>query len=244
MFVFRMNVKRRPFELLQTLNRDEEWYSVVISRLDDWNVGPHMIYNKVYLEGEDGQYQETNSVGVYKSQYATEDMFLEGIYKRPMHNLSTTLEVYNSLSIEQKEIIDGIKGIANNFPCAFWWHDGKNDDRCQFIGLHVHLLVACKDQLSQVYNYRNISQRLKRHGVDIKSQRVRNLDALTHHLLLPPRTLLGCNNLQMCGLISRLVGMGDEYGDFARPPIDFTEDEEPVVDQTQVETSGAIRFME
>ena len=205
MFVFRMNVKKRPFELLGSLSRDEDWYSVVISRLDDWNIGPHMILNKVYMEDEEGQYQETNSAGIYKSVYATEQMFVDGIYKKPMHNLSTTLEVYNSLSVEQKEIIDGIKSIANNFPSAFFWHDGKADDGCQFIGLHVHLLVSCKDQLSQVYSYRNISQRLKRHGVDVKSQKVRNLDALTRHLLLPPRTLLGCNNMQMCGLISRLM---------------------------------------
>ena len=133
MFVFRMNVKRRPFELLQTLCRDEEWYSVVISRLDDWNIGPHMVLSKVYLEGEDGDYQETNSSGVYKSTYATEEMFEAGIHKRPYHNLSTTLDVYNGLSLEQKEIVDGIKGIANNFPCAYWWHDGQHDEGCQFI---------------------------------------------------------------------------------------------------------------
>ena len=245
MFVhFRMNVKRRPFELLQTLCRDEEWYSVVVSRLDDWNIGPNMILSKVYLEGDDGSYQETNSAGVYKSCYATEEMFESGIHKRPFHNLSTTLDVYNGLSIEQKEIVDGIKGIANNFPTAIWWHDGQTDEGCQFIGLHIHMLVHCKEQLCQVYSYRNIAQRLKRHGVDVKSQRVRNLDALTRHLLMPPRTLLGCNNLQMCGLIGRLQGMSCCQEEFVRAPINFDEDEQPILDQSQVETSGAVRYME
>ena len=245
MFVhFRMNVKRRPFELLQTLCRDEEWYSVVVSRLDDWNIGPNMILSKVYLEDDEGNYQETNSQGVYKSCYATETMFESGIHKHPYHNLSTTLDVYNSLSNEQKEIVDGIKGIANNFPTAIWWHDGNSDEGCQFIGLHIHMLVHCKEQLCQVYSYRNTAQRLKRHGVDIKSQRVRNLDALTRHLLLPPRVLLGCNNLQMCGLIGRLKDMVCCEADFVKPPINFDDDEQPILDQSQVEASGAVKYME
>ena len=245
MFVFRMNVKRRPIELLGSLTQDQDWYSVVISRIDDWNIAPHMILNKVSLEGDDGEYEETNTVGVYKSCYATEQMYDNGIFKRPTHNLSTTLEVYNSLSLEQKEIIDSVKSIANNFPSAFFWHDGKSDDGCQFLDLHIHMLIASKEQLSQVYNYRNMSQRLKRHEVDIKSQRVRNLDALTRHLLQPPRTLLGCNNMQMCGLISRLVSM---KGTGDMEPVDleinFNEDEEPIVDKSQIETAGAIRWME
>ena len=130
MFVFRRNVKRRPIELLGSVVHDNDWYSVVISQIDEQNILPHFILNKVYLEKEDGQFEETNTTGVYKSCYATEKMFEDGIYKHPTHNLSTTLQVYNEMTLEQKEIVDSIKGIANNFPSAFWWHDGRADDHC------------------------------------------------------------------------------------------------------------------
>ena len=240
-----MNVKRRPIELLGSITEDTDWYSVVISRIDDWNISPHYILNKVYLEGDDGQFEETNTTGIYKSCYATEKMFEEGIYKHPTHNLSTTLQVYNEMTLEQKEIVDSVKSIANNFPSAFFWHDGKSDDGCQFIGLHIHMLIASREQLSQVYNYRNMTTRLKRHGLDVKSQRVRNIDALTRHLLQPPRTLLGCNNMQLCGLITRIVDMNGA-GDMGAVDLDinFNEDEEPIVDKSTVETGGAIKWME
>ena len=223
-----MNVKRRPIELLGSITHDTDWYSVVISRIDEQNILPHFILNKVYLEEEDGQFEETNTTGIYKSCYATEKMFEEGIYKHPKHNLSTTLQVYNEMTLEQKEIVDSIKGIANNFPSAFFWHDGKSDDHCQFIGLHIHLLAASPEQLPHVYNYRNLTTRLRRHGVDVKSQRVRNIDALTRHLMQPPRTLLGCNNMQLCGLITRIVNMNGA-GDTGAVDVDINFNEESLL---------------
>ena len=98
MFDFRMNVRRRPIEILGSIVPDDQWYSVIISNLDK-KVEPHFILNKVYQEAEDGTYEETNTVGVYKSRHATEQDFEIGIYKHPTHNLSTTLAVYNEMSL-------------------------------------------------------------------------------------------------------------------------------------------------
>ena len=96
-----------------------------------------------------------------------------------------------------------------------------------------------------MYNYRNLTTRLKRHGVDVKSQRVRNIDALTRHLMQPPRTLLGCNNMQLRGLITRIMNMNGA-GDTGAVDIDidFNKEEEPIVDKSAVETTGAIKWME
>ena len=148
------------------------------------------------------------------------------------------------MSLAQKEVVDSIKGMCNNFSSAVFWHDGKADDHCQFIGLHIHLLVGSPEQLSRVYNYRNMSQRLCRHGSVIKSQKVRNIDALTHHLLEPPRTLFGCNHMQLCGLINRLSKI-DKDGDmgYADLDINFNKEDEPVIEQSVVETASAINWI-
>ena len=90
-----------------------------------------------------------------------------------------------------------------------------------------------------------MSQRLRRHGINIKLQKVRNIDALTWHLLEPPRTLLICNHMQLCGLITRFSKI-DNNGDMgvADLDIDFNNEEEPVVDQSVVETSSAINWIQ
>ena len=77
--------------------------------------------------------------------------YREGISLYTTHNFATQIERYNELSEDQKIIVDSIKQICNTFPTAFFWHNGHADDQCQFIGLHIHLLIGSKEQLSQIY---------------------------------------------------------------------------------------------
>ena len=148
-------------------------------------------------KGDQDGFQQTQSGG-YMCRDAEIQDFTEGITFHTTHNFATLIERYNELSEDQKIIVDSIKQICNTFPCAFFWHNGHADDKCQFTGLHIHLLLGSKDQLSQIYRYRNIVSKMKSRGVDVKSQTVRYLQALGKHLLKPPRILMGCNNMQLC----------------------------------------------
>ena len=62
--------------------------------------------------------------------------YTERISLHTTHNFATHIERYNELSEDPKIIVDSIKQICKTFPCAFFWHNGHADDKCQFIGLH------------------------------------------------------------------------------------------------------------
>ena len=63
--------------------------------------------------------------------------------------------------------------------------------------------MGSKEQLSQIYRYRKLVTEMKARGVDVKSQKVRYLQALGKHLLQPPRLLMGCKNMQLCSQLHR-----------------------------------------
>lgn len=197
-----MNAIKRPIEIAEEIVGADNWFSVVISNIED-KIQLQDVQNKIYeiCEGGDG-FQKTQS-GNYLNKYAQVEEYNEGISLHPTHNFATQLERYNELSEEQKIIIDSIKQICNTFPCAFFWHNGNAEDKCQFIGLHIHLLLGSKHQLSQIYRYRNIVSMMKSRGVDVRSQKVRYLQALVKQLLTPPRILMGCNNIQLCSQLHR-----------------------------------------
>lgn len=90
-----------------------------------------------------------------------------------------------------------IKSFCNSLPCTFWWHNGNQDDKCQFHGLHIHLIVVQKQSLEQAGKYRTMKRVLNTLNVQCKYQKVRNLDALIAHLQTPPRVLLGANNAEL-----------------------------------------------
>ena len=133
------------------------------------------------------------------------------------------------------------------FPCAFFWHNGHADDKCQFIGLHIHLLLGSKDHLSQIYRYRNIVSKMQSRGLDVKSQKVRFLQALGKHLLKTPRILMGCNNIQFCSQIYRWKKEVDETKD----PItendfenfNFDKDEMPLENNKNEEGLTGVNFL-
>lgn len=119
----------------------------------------------------------------------------------PTNHFATPLDTYNKLTDEGREIVDSIKYFANNFPTSFIWHDGVADDECQFHGLHVHMICASDKKLSQITMVKTTKQRLSRHRVDIKCQKVRYINNLARHLQTAPRQLLGCNNLNLCPIL-------------------------------------------
>ena len=191
-----MNARKRPIEIAEEIVARDNWYSVVISNLDD-KLEVQDIHSKIYteVEGSEEGFQQTKTGG-YICKYAEIEDYKEGI---SLHQIKR----YNELTEDQKIIVDSIKQISNTFPTAFFWHNGNADDKCQFIGLHIHLLVGSKEQLSQIYRYRNLVTKLKSRGVDVKSQKVRYLQALGKHLLKTPRLLMGCNNMQLCSQLHR-----------------------------------------
>lgn len=197
-----MNTRKRPIELAEEIVSAENWYSIVISNRAN-KIQVQDIQNKIYTENENEEGFVQSQHGAYITRYAEINDYQEGIALHTTHNFATQLERYNELSEDQKIIVDSVKQIANTFPSAFFWHNGEVDGKCQFIGLHIHMLVGSKDQLTQIYRYRTLVSKFKARGVDVKSQKARYLQALGKHLLKPPRLLMGCNNIHLCAQLHR-----------------------------------------
>lgn len=88
---------------------------------------------------------------------------------------------------------------------------------------------------------------MKSRGLDVKSQKVRYLQALGKHLLKPPRILMGCNNMQLCSQLHRWRKEADE----AQDPIsendfenfNFDKDEMPLENNKNEEGLTGVNFL-
>lgn len=200
---------------------EREWYSIVICNLKNLVTIP-AIQVKTYIEEESGEFKK-NDKGTYFTSYATEKDYVNDIALKPAATFCTPLEIYNSLSREQREVTDAIKFLCNSYPTAYIWHNGQADDGCKFHGLHVHLIQSCSQKISGDFVMRQAKQRLQRHDVEVKTQRINQVDALTRHLLTKPRFLLGVNNMDLCARIVRLrpTVRNEEYTE-----VDFEKDDD------------------
>ena len=88
---------------------------------------------------------------------------------------------------------------------------------------------------------------MKSRGVDVKSQKVRYLQALGKHLLKPPRLLMGCNNMQLC---SQLYRWSKEMQDVQDPTpendyqeFNFDKDEMPMESTKNSEGLTGVNFL-
>lgn len=241
-----MNTRKRPIELAEEVVAADNWYSLVISKIDG-KVQVQDIQNKIFTEKENEEgFQQTQS-GAYMSKYAELEDYREGIALHTTHNFATQIDRYNELSEDQKIIVDSIKQISNTFPTAFFWHNGHADTQCQFIGLHIHMLVGSKEQLSQIYRYRNLISKMKARGVDVKSQKVRHLQALGKHLLKPPRVLMGCNNMHLCSQLYRwskeIQSEQDPVDENNYEQFNFDRDEMPPETNKNEEGATGVNFL-
>lgn len=139
-----------------------------------------------------------------------------------MVQFSTPLDIYSTLSEEQKQITNEIKTFVNTKPSVFIWHNGTSDNSCQFHGLHIHIVYNYSGKLSDLYRYKTLKRKCQEYGLSCRHQKVQRLDALLNHLQQKPRTVLGCNNLSLCGRLVRtftLTSIMDETFDFTHDEV-------------------------
>lgn len=81
-----MNARKRPIEIAEEVVAQDNWYSVVISNLDN-KVEVQDIQNKIYteVEGSEEGFQQTKSGG-YISKYAEIEQYKEGISLYTTHS--------------------------------------------------------------------------------------------------------------------------------------------------------------
>ena len=171
-----------------------------------------------------GGYQKTDR-GIYLTKYAVEEDYTKEIALRPVSKFSTPMEIYNELNRQSREAVDAVKALCNAYPTAFFWHNGDEDDACSFHGLHIHLLQAKSNgaRISTNWPMKNARNKLKRHNITVRTQKVNNMDGLTRHLMTQPRMLLGANNLEMC---ARIVKLQPTVKDDNYTEVDFAKDDD------------------
>ena len=236
--VSRSTVRPKPEEILTAYPRQGDWYSIVICDLHDLIPVP-ALQVKLYQENtEDGGYQKTEK-GTYITKYATEEQYTGDIALSPVYNFSTSMEIYEQLGRDSREAVDAVKALCNSYPTAYFWHNGDVDDACNFHGLHIHLLQATRagERISTDWPMKSAGQKLKRHNITVRTQKVNNMDALTRHLLQQPRMLLGSNNLELCARIIKLRPSvkDDNYAD-----IDFNRDDDQERAKEMLEGSSGV----
>lgn len=192
---------------------------MVISDVKNY-IQPDFIQAKLF------QYDDKNEIKLAKggaplSRYATSDDYTGtplGIREKPVVQFSTPLDIYSSLTEEQKQLTNEIKTFCNTKPSVFIWHNGTADKSCQFHGLHIHIVYDYSGKLSDLYRYKTLKRKCQEFGLTCRHQKVQRLDALLNHLQQKPRIVLGCNNLSLCGRLVRTFTMAsilDETFDFA-----------------------------
>ena len=90
-----MNARKRPIEIAEEMVAADNWYSVVISNLDN-KVEVQDIQNKIYTESEGEEGFQQTKTGGYISKYAEIDHYKEGISLYTIHNFATQIERYNN----------------------------------------------------------------------------------------------------------------------------------------------------
>ena len=147
-----MNARKRPIEIAEELVAADNWYSVVISNLDN-KVEVQDIQNKIYTEIEDEEGFAQTKAGGYISKYAEIDHYREGISLYTTHKFATQKERYNELSEDQKIIVDSIKQISNTFPCAFY---GTMETQMTSANLLAYIYTFWLDQKNSFHRFIDI----------------------------------------------------------------------------------------
>lgn len=180
-------------------NGKNQWYSIVINNLQDY-IHIRDIQNKVYIKENKDEFKKDSTDHYYNTYTDTIDIYKEGIELHPTHSFETPENHYENLTSEGQDVVSAIKYFCNNFPCAFVWHDGLTDDPiCKFEGLHIHIICLSSEPLGLVTLFkRNVKKRLQKYGIEMKYQKIKELNNLIQYLQTPPRFLLGCNNKKLC----------------------------------------------
>jgi len=172
--------------------------SVIIGSLRDL-IPQDTIQAKVYKLKKNGQI-DTLPSGCPMSVYATPDHYATDIRQFPVEKFCTPLEVYRELNDHQKRAVDEVKKFLNSAPCAAFWHNGDDDQNCQYNGLHMHILVYTPGRLTDYNPYRKLVDCLmKRFGMLVKCQKVKMPLNIMKHMQTAPRLLLGSNNMLVLG---------------------------------------------
>lgn len=230
--------KDKPME---TLTRDVDdvdqykAYSVVVSNLQGL-ITPETIQSRLYVLDDSGNITKSEK-GNPLGEYATQEIYEKRlIYQRPTLAFSTPMEIYNGMNELQQKANNAVKTLFNGLPSVFIWHNGDEDSRCQFHGLHIHGIVYAKKDTSlcQLQMFRKTKLSLKDQGIVIRSEVVRNVSAILIHLQQQPRMVMGCNNLALLGKLERTRGLENQIDRFEMM------DEEP---STSTQASGFLSEM-
>ena len=125
------------------------------------------------------------------SEYATVQMYQDNIRYRPTNHFTTPLEKYNALSEEDQRVNNAVKNLINKYPTIFVWHNGEKDTGCQFIGLHIHLMISCPYKLLNSYPYKKMRDILSVNGISTKCQKVVSAQSLAHYMQKKTKDVIG-----------------------------------------------------
>lgn len=189
--------REKPMEILTKA------YSIVVSNLKEL-ITPETVQCRLYLLDDVGNIvrsEKGNPLGEYATGTVYEN---KQIYDRPALAYSTPMDIYNGMNETEQKANNAVKTLFNGLPSVFIWHNGDEDSRCQFHGLHIHgiVYVPTDTTLCQLQIFRKSKLSLKEQGIILRSEVVRNETALMIHLQQQPRVVMGCNNLV---LLSKLV---------------------------------------
>lgn len=197
-------------------------YSVVVSNLNGY-ITPETIQSRLYCLDTNGNIIKSEK-GNPLGEYATGSIFEnKDIYDRPVLSYSTPIDTYNQLTETEQKANNCVKNLFNGLPSVFIWHNGDDDSRCRFHGLHIHGIVyaPAETPLSQLQCFRKAKLSLKDCGVVLRSESVRNETAILIHLQQSPRVMMGCNNIVLLGKCLKTRGLENTIDTFAM------EDENP-----------------
>lgn len=190
-------------------------YSIVVSNLNVY-VTPESIQSRLYCLDSNGNIIKSDK-GNPLGEYATGTIFSnKKIYDRPVLSYSTPIDVYNSLNENEQKCNNAIKNLFNTLPSVFIWHNGNEDSKCMFHGLHIHgiVYVPTDSTLSQLQVFRKARLSLKDSGLILRSEAVRNETAILIHLQQIPRVVMGCNNVVLLGKLVKTRGMENTLDEF------------------------------
>jgi len=132
------------------------------------------------------------------------------------------MDIYREMNDHQKRASDQLKKFLNSAPCAAFWHNGDDDQGCQYNGLHMHVLMYTPGRLTDFTPYRKLTELLmKRFGMLVKCQKVKMPLNICKHMQTAPRLLLGSNNMLVLGKLVKATSAASFL-----PIDDMYEDEE------------------
>lgn len=105
----------------------------------------------------------------------------------------TPKAVYNELKPEDQELVNNIKLYLNNTETALSWHDGIQDKKCKFHGLHMHLMTKTSYKIHATYPYKRLMRNIQATSLELKSEEIKFTPQFGNYMTLPPKEFLGCN---------------------------------------------------